>query len=197
PEEPGPAEPSAHAEPPSAHAEPPSASSIMTSVLRPVEAYRPDLPTEVEARIFRALDSLEDRMAHAQMSNLAAQSEDRILRALENLGNRLNQPPTTIIPDLVVLERIDQLQATVSNALGDMNRRLSDVYERGELELRLKNEVSEKLREVAVRLNNQLGDMNREIMAKMDAYQSETASRLDSLEAGMRRPDITSDPGLV
>jgi len=115
----------------------------------------------------------------------------------EAQGGRAGRRTDPSSGDPAVLERINQLEDRLTGAFGDLERRMTDATARGDMELRLKMEVSDKLREVALHLSDRLGEINREVTDRLDAYDSETQRRLDLLEQRMRRRDLAVIEGLT
>lgn len=178
---------------PATRQEPAASASTLHSAPAP---YPAGDAGQLEDRLFRALEGLENRVAQNQLSNLAAQGEARILRAVEMLETRLLQAnPGTAIPDLMVLGRLDHVEAKISNDLHDLERRLEAGRLNGDIDLKLKAEVSEKLRVVAEHLNDRLGALQAELHQKLDDYQSQTLDRLARLEAALQyqsRPEASN-----
>lgn len=167
-----------------------------TTVVHTPTVVSAETGAQKDAQILRALDSIEERIAHGRLSDMASQSEARIVRALDMLETRLRQPGGSAVPDLVVLGRLDQVESNVSNEIKGLQQRLAEGFETGNIELRLKAEVSERLRLVAESLNDKLTSIQLEIHEKLDAHQNETLARLERLENRLRNRDLSIIEGL-
>lgn len=144
-----------------------------------------EISAVVDHRIALALDRLKSRNGGSPSPRL----DSRIAQAVEALENRLSHPVPTVIPDLMVLERLDQLEARISSGVENLSARLSSDLVRGDTLADMNAEITDKLQDLARFLGQRIREDHREMVEKLDAYQTETSKRLDEIETALR--DLT------